>query len=841
MATTKGTGFAEELLLALYAAEDEEQVEVLVKKHSLGDGKHWRPLNGDRNNASIIHNQQASEIGALVEKLTNSIDAVLMRAVLEKGIDPRSPEAPKTMDEAVKTCFGSKLWTDNRAPWSIAEKIQMHPGTSVAGKISPVIYDDGEGQRPEDFESTFLSLVRGNKAEVRFLQGLFNMGGTGALSFCGERHYQLLVSRRFDDERRHCGFTLVRRHPFVMSEVERERPRSLWYEYLVLQDQIPRFTLTPGGLDLGLRGRKFETGTVIKLYSYQFQRYKGNITQEIGQVLSEYLAKPALPMALVERKERYPDSKRREMILQGIQRKVQEIEWKNLVEFSDDGFEVGIDSNNRVGVELYVFRGGDENRKTVKNGLKRTNRAIVFTINGQVHGGWTGGEVISRHLKMNLLKDDILAFVDCTKLAHDLRDDIFMSSRDRLRDNKSTDRLREALVNALRPRLAPIHDRRVQAIGAGSSGKKVNRFLEQQYKELRLGNEVQDLLKGHLGKLMGEQDGSARGTAKPGRPGRTKPGHTRHRDAEEPVELPKRSRPTVLRLRALTGRNEETPAAKVAPGGQGTIRFKTDANDDFFTRAHSPGSLRLQLLNRKGRPAEGSSPVVGAAGSRARVEDLLNVEPSGPEHGEIRVRVQPSEALAIGEALHVRATLNVEGQDCCEENFWVRVVERPPRGSDEPEDEQEDRDRDDLGLPECVLVKREVTAGDEAARYKSWEDIASGGITMNEHIAVWPNLVDGKLTSVMINLDSANLQAFLQERRLDEMARKVIVERYWIGMYLHAVVLGTSMIQAEKKGEPRGELDVSDLLKDLMNGSYANLILRFDAEKLVAMSSSDDP
>ena len=46
--------------------------------------------------------------------------------------------------------------------------------------------DNGEGQDPRLFEDTFLSLSRRNKKDVPFVQGKFNMGSSGVLSYCGE-------------------------------------------------------------------------------------------------------------------------------------------------------------------------------------------------------------------------------------------------------------------------------------------------------------------------------------------------------------------------------------------------------------------------------------------------------------------------------------------------------------------------------------------------------------------------------------------------------------------------------------------------------------------------------
>ncbi len=76
-----------------------------------------------------------------------------------------------------------------------------------------------------DFEKTFLSLLRGNKNEIHFVQGKYNMGGSGAIVFCGKKRYQLIASKRFDATGEF-GFTLIRKHPF--SDKEKISKKSTW-------------------------------------------------------------------------------------------------------------------------------------------------------------------------------------------------------------------------------------------------------------------------------------------------------------------------------------------------------------------------------------------------------------------------------------------------------------------------------------------------------------------------------------------------------------------------------------------------------------------------------------
>src|SRR5690554_772311 len=123
---------------------------------------------------------------------------------------------------------------------------------------SLTIYDNGEGQHPDKFESTFLSLLRGNKNDIHYVQGKYNMGGSGAIVFCGKKGYQLVASKRYDGTG-NFGFTLIREHP--LTKKEQETKKNTWYEYLVIDGKIPEFETH--GMDLKLHNRRFETGTII--------------------------------------------------------------------------------------------------------------------------------------------------------------------------------------------------------------------------------------------------------------------------------------------------------------------------------------------------------------------------------------------------------------------------------------------------------------------------------------------------------------------------------------------------------------------------------------------------
>src|ERR1051325_5151197 len=102
----------QQLFWALYRASTEAEVDSVLAQYSeLQQTANWRPYGQNESNFGVVENQQASPIPALVEKIINSIDAILMRRCFEEGIDPRSEKAPRSIEEAVQRFFPqAKNW-----------------------------------------------------------------------------------------------------------------------------------------------------------------------------------------------------------------------------------------------------------------------------------------------------------------------------------------------------------------------------------------------------------------------------------------------------------------------------------------------------------------------------------------------------------------------------------------------------------------------------------------------------------------------------------------------------------------------------------------------------------
>jgi ribosomal protein S8 len=100
---------AEEFCMRLLKSELEEEVVDILKEYGYWDDRAvWKPYGDIQNNRSIVSNQRSSAVAALVEKLVNSIDAVLTAECYHRGVDPKSKNAPQSMREAAQQYFDIK-------------------------------------------------------------------------------------------------------------------------------------------------------------------------------------------------------------------------------------------------------------------------------------------------------------------------------------------------------------------------------------------------------------------------------------------------------------------------------------------------------------------------------------------------------------------------------------------------------------------------------------------------------------------------------------------------------------------------------------------------------------
>ena len=107
MSNTKNTDILNKLLGATTA----DEVDSLVKAEEFFKNAKWVPIGGMENltNEGRVEGQMKYPENAFVEKITNSIDAILMKKCRELGIDPTDKErAPKSLHDGILKFIGDE-------------------------------------------------------------------------------------------------------------------------------------------------------------------------------------------------------------------------------------------------------------------------------------------------------------------------------------------------------------------------------------------------------------------------------------------------------------------------------------------------------------------------------------------------------------------------------------------------------------------------------------------------------------------------------------------------------------------------------------------------------------
>ncbi|MGH2666712.1 hypothetical protein [Flavobacterium sp.] len=792
----------ETLFQSLYYCKTETDIDKLISEDSnLSNNINWFPIGKNESNFSIIENQQSNPIAALVEKVTNSIDAILMRKCLEQGLDPKGKETPKSMDEAVDLFFpDNKKWDLNTFRRNQAEEIQiLADGPTKQSTV--IIYDNGEGQHPKDFENTFLSLMRGNKNEIHFVQGKYNMGGSGAIVFCGTKGYQLIGSKRYDGSGQF-GFTLVREHP--LSKDELETKKNTWYEYLKIDEEIPAFDISE--LDLKLLNRKFKTGSIIKMYSYQMKGISG-FAQDLNQSFNEFLFKPVLPIFTIDNKERYPNNKVLETTVYGLQRRLEEEK-----DYVEDWFSEEYEDTlfGKMKVTCYIFKAKQDGKtvKETKADIQRryfkNNMSALFSMNGQVHGHYTS-EFITRGLKFNLLKDYLLINVDCTKMKYEFRKDLFMASRDRLKNGTKAEELRDYLKKKLvKSKLDDINKRRKDSIGLESedTSELIKSFAKNLSKDSDLFKLLQNTLK--LEEKAKEKPEKKESKGKPER--------------EEKPFKPERF-PSFFKLQHKA--NNPIP---VPIGGEKTLRFETDVEDHYFDRTDEPGDLQVSILKVKRTDSKGGN----QQGNEKEPGELLNIIKSSPDRGSIKITFNPDTELRQGDEIEIEASLKGAGDQYFSEILFLKIVDQEQKKGTVPKEEE---DYSNIGLPELVKVSKE-----------QWDELELNGVSMNYDTVMNPMASGDILEKIYINVDS---NVYLNYRKKLKNEEQIIVaqKRYIASVYFHSLFL--YMITKKKNYKlsfgtenNEEEITIDEYIRDVFDSYYSDFLLNFGMEQL--MGSLED-
>ena len=584
-----------DVLVRLAGAQGEADVDEVLADRSLADAR-WKPLGGDDNNYATVSNQQSDPINALCEKPINSMDHVLLRKCREAGDDPESAAAPRTMREAIERYLGapggdvSRL--DDAAQRSLAWSVVVAADGSRR-KPNIAVADRGEGQHPDDFEDTLLSIHRGNKKKIKFVQGKYNMGGTGVLPFCGSKGYELIVSRRASTLAAaggagDWGFTLVRERPDVPDSY-----KTTWYEHLA----------SPGGgilrvpgrpLDILPAGGPLEDGCYIKMFEYELPN-PTMITNALWAALNARLYSPAMPFTVHESRECFnvANESLRTRTVRGNAARVSRNARGNVrqslrIRPKLRGF------GSRV-IDITVFKHASEiaraSRANPAKDFRDESEAVILTQNGQSHATLSLAR-LKTGTRLTSLAPYMMAHVDLTGIPPRMAK-MFLASRDRARKSADFERLRDKIFEDMRD------DNQLRA-------------LDAEYKLLDEKSSVRDesmdeAIRGlisrnrQIARLLGPgriKAGAGGGRAAPagaaGGDGDMDGGGGEPPGVPASEEFRPSDVPTYLRVRAGRSRHgQEGLDHKMIPSGgrPAYVYFETDAPNGYTERGEGGGSL----------------------------------------------------------------------------------------------------------------------------------------------------------------------------------------------------------------------------------------------------------
>lgn len=571
-----------------YCESEQEVIDILKAEKYWNDETHWRAFGDNENNWSTIGNQQSDSDKALVEKIVNSIDAILMKECLKQGIDPESDSAPKSVADALFEFFKIKggkiedLTQGERTKFArsiilAATGSKPKDKNGISHYPNLTIVDEGEGQSPKKMPSTILSINKSNKLKVPFVQGKFNMGGTGVLRFCGENNIQLIISKRCpeinesDETKSLWGVTVVRRI----------RPgngrRSSLFQYLTDENNnIISFSADEGLNIIPSSKCKNDTmhyGMYCKLFEYSMSsRLCSNINMALYSRLSTLLPNLAYPVFLDECRDYGGHTMFR--TLSGLNVRLSDkeaekntkIEEKLTVNFTIDG--------QKLSATVYVF----ENKKELSTYCAYADEGIILTQNGQTHGTIDRKFYRRNSVGLSYLADSILTIVDCSNINEATREDLFMNSRDRMSAGEFSSKLESELEDYFK-------------------NNSTLKELQQKRREEAISDKLDD--EKPLEEILNSVFKSSSVLSKLFITGERLNNPVNLGGGKEVEEFKGKFDPTFFKI--VTKKDKEL-LKEAQIGRKFRIKFKTDANNDFFTRDELPGRYELycdgkQVLN----------------------------------------------------------------------------------------------------------------------------------------------------------------------------------------------------------------------------------------------------
>jgi hypothetical protein len=418
----------------IFQITTQEQVDQWIRDvdKSIG-GISWAPVGGIQNNVHTVEVASDPSL-ALVERPTNSIDALLDLLAIERGETARTPhDAAKKWWGVPNDGLSGMTDKDRR---TLADNIRVTMFEAEAtDRPTIVIQDRGMGQHPDDFHLTHLSLLASNKKSSTHVMGVYNAGGAASYKFARST---VVISRRapsiLESRSDEIGVSIVRYDP-----LDPDKFKSGMYVYMVAKDKtILRLDL-PEIPELGY-------GSYIKLIEYLLPKYNQAAhgpKNSLWHLFHAALPDPALPFRVIETR-----ANRFKAMKGGVERRVISgllhlLNNPGTADYADiRTIELGTDVG-RIVLRYFVL-----NEQTDPDAYTTSEQGLTISLNGQRQ--ITKDRVwLRRQLELFYLYRRLVVLVDGTGLSNAAKRDVFSSTRETGVDSPLTKTILDRVVQEL--------------------------------------------------------------------------------------------------------------------------------------------------------------------------------------------------------------------------------------------------------------------------------------------------------------------------------------------------------------------------------------------------------
>jgi len=410
------------------------------------------------------------------------------------------------------------------------------------------IKDFGVGIHPDDFEKTIVGLGGSLKRGKHYLLGAYGWGGSQTFMWCNGAHESV------DVESLPLAIIVSRKNPNLLEEGQndevgwtiiryKDNPQEKHGVFQYLVDSNKKILrISPKNLP-----KDFEHGTCIIHLAYNLEGFHGPMTLSSYRLFQSLLFDPILPFWLYDNRQKEGRTISGNLSRLGTDDK-KDIEYQNTID--------QITNFGKIKIRYWALKSKKEGGYHLDSFLIKpgSSETIIITLNGQQYSALS--KKIIRDAGLSFLSDYLIFQIECDSLSHQMKKNIFPSTREDIREQYKEE-LQNEILSILKSdeELKNLEEKRKKehlTSGDESSMKRIRKNLDNliavNKKIINIGKE-------------GKETKKKKEKFKPKDP------------------------PTILKI--LHEREE----IKIIRGEEKKIVLETDAPSDFLTREKDQGVL----------------------------------------------------------------------------------------------------------------------------------------------------------------------------------------------------------------------------------------------------------